>query len=221
MLLDRKRVKFWQRWVFLGMAFVMVFFLFMYSGVTGCHNNGTGQSSNIAEKQLQKLKKQIADNPNDLTSVLNLAEIYKTRATNGDKTGSSAQTKDVQQAASYYELWLTKQAAQKGATARQARAEVLSSLATFYGTMNNNWSKTNNAYDRLTQLYPNDPDYFLGWGQAAANAGENSAAVLAWGRYLVLVPHGPNSAYIRAWIKKTTSSPSPSPSPTTSGSAKP
>lgn len=219
MLLDRKRVKFWQRWVFLGMAFVMVFFLFMYSGVTGCNSSGTGQGNNVAESQLNNLKKQLAKHPNDLALINELAETYQSRA-NGDKAGSSAQIKDVQQAAIYYESWLAKQKAKKGATARQARAGVLLSLANAYVTMNN-WPKTDDTYDRLTQLYPNDSDYFLGWGQAALTAGENSAAILAFDRYLVLVPHGGDSAAIRAWIKKTTSSPSPSPSPTTSGSAKP
>ena len=219
MLLDRKRVKFWQKWVFLGMAFVMVFFLFMYSGVTGCNNSGNGQSSNIAEKQLNNLKKQLAKHPNDLGRIKDLADTYQIRA-NGDTAGSSAQIGDAQQAANYYESWLAKQKAQKGATARQARADVLRYLANAYITMNN-WPKTNDAYDRLTQLYPNNPDYFEGWGQAALNAGENSAAVLAFDRYLVLVPHGGDSAAIRATIKRITSSPSPSPSPTTSGSTKP
>ena len=219
MLLDRKRVKFWQRWVFLGMAFVLVFFLFMYSGVTGCNNNGNGQGNNVAENQLTKLKKQLANKPNDLTMIKELADTYQIRA-NGDKAGSSAQINDAQQSAQYYESWLAKQKVQKGATARQARADVLLSLATAYGTMNN-WAKTTATYDRLTQLYPNNPDYFLRWGQAALTAGESAAAVLPFNRYLVLVPHGADSAAIRAYVKKITSSKSPSPSPTTSGSTKP
>ena len=158
----------------------------------------TSQGSNIAENQLQKLKKQIAASPNNLALTKDLADTYQIRATNGDKASSSM---DVRQAANYYESWLAKQKAQKGATARQARADVLLSLATAYVTMNN-WAKTNNTYDRLTQLYPNNPDYFLMWGQAALTASDNSAAILVFDRYLVLVPHGADSAAIRDWISK-------------------
>jgi len=213
-LLDRKRVKFWQRWVFLGMAFVMVFFLFMYSGVRSCGTNGTGQGNNVAEKQLQKLKKQLAASPENLALIMELANTYQIRA-NGDKADSSAQANDAQQAANYYEGWLTKQVAKKGASARLARADVLLSLTSVYVTLNN-WTKTNDAYDRLTQLEPNNPDYYLRWGQAAISAGQNSWAVTAFNRYLVLAPHGSYAADVRKWIKSNSGSPSPS--PTKSGS---
>jgi tetratricopeptide (TPR) repeat protein len=198
-LLDRKRVKFWQKWVFLGMAFVMVFFL-CYSGFSSCGKPSTGQGNNVAEEQLQNLKKKLAANPNDLALLLELANTYQIRA-NGDQTGSVAQTKDSQQAANYYERWLAKQAAKKGASARQARADVLLSLTIVYGTLND-WANTNATYDRLTQLDPKNPDYYLRWGQAALAANKESLATMVFNRYLVLAPHGADAAAIRDWISK-------------------
>ena len=54
MLLDRQRVRFWQKWIFGIMALLMASFLiFGYSGVLGsCNNRPSGQGSNVPSQDL-------------------------------------------------------------------------------------------------------------------------------------------------------------------------
>jgi hypothetical protein len=217
-LLDRKRVKFWQKWVFLGMAILMASFLiFGYSGlISGNNSSPSGQGTNVAATQLQDLKKQLAAKPNDLTLLLELGNTYQVRAT-GDQNSSPAQTSDYKQAASYYQRWLTVQAVQTGASAIQARAGVLLNLATVYNSLAD-YTQAVSTYSKLTELYPKNADYFAAMGQAALNGGDKKTAMLAFSRYLVLDPQGTDAAAIRAWIN---SNGGQAPSPTPSGSAKP
>lgn len=223
MLLDRKRVKFWQKWIFLGMAILMASFLvFGYSGVlNGCQKTPAGQGSNTAASQLKALEAKLVANPNDLPTLLSLAQTYQTRA-QGDADLSQAMTIDFTKASQYYERWLTAQASDTGPTAGQERAAALSALATVYSELGRldpaNYTKAFNVYDQLTKLDPKNADYFFAMGRAANSAGDTRNAQLAFTKYLELAPDGANAGAVRDWMAQqagSTSSPSPS------GSTKP
>jgi tetratricopeptide (TPR) repeat protein len=223
-LLDRKRVKFWQKWIFLGMAILMASFLiFGYSGVlNGCSSTPAGQGTNVGDKALKALEAKAAANPNDLATLLELAQTYQRRANNGDVQLSQAQTIDWTKSSQYYERWLKAQAADTSATAPQARAAVLQQLAIVYsglGQLDTTYfTKAFTLYDELTKLDPKNADYFLAMGQAARSAGDTQNALLAYTRYLELAPNGALASAVHDWIAQHNGS-TPSPSP--SGSAKP
>ncbi len=219
MLLDRKRVKFWQKWVFLGMAILMAAFLiFGYSGVlNGCNNQQVaGQGNNVAQNALKALEKKLAADPNDLTTLSDLATTYQVRA-NGDGQASTAQTNDFKTAASYYERWLTAAAKAQPKPTGQARAEMLTNLATVYTSLKS-YAKAGAIYAELTKLDPKNTDYYYAWGLSAVDAGNKETAFLAFGKYLQLSPTGTNADAIRTWINSNGGS---APTPKPSGSTKP
>jgi len=222
-LLDRKRVKFWQKWIFLFMAILMASFLiFGYSGVLqGCSNRVGLSQANPYEQQIKELTAKVRANPNDGQAILSLAEAYQAHAST-QTTGSSAQSGDYANAIAYYERFLKLKKAQQGATPRASQVQALEALGQLYVAIGD-WSKVVNVYERLTTLEPKKADYFYSLGVAAQQAGDTQQALLAFTRYLQLAPNSAEAATIRQWMKQQaqSASPGPSTSPTTSPTASP
>jgi tetratricopeptide (TPR) repeat protein len=220
-LLDRKRVKFWQKWVFLFMAILMASFLiFGYSGVLqGCTNRVGLTQASPADARVKDLTKQLQADPTNGATVLSLAEAYQIRA-GSQQTGSSGAQGDYAQALSLYEKFLALPSAKQGATkqeAKDSRVKALESQAQIY-VIQGDLAKVVKVYGRLTELRPDNADYFLAMGTAAQQSGDTPTALLAFTRFLQLAPSDPNAPTIKAWIKSQTqtASPTPKPSPTTS-----
>ena len=79
MLLDRRKVKFWQKIVFGFMAFLMAAFLVVgYSGVlNGCSFfNATKSATEELQKTLTQYQTAVATNPQDATSWTKLGDNY-------------------------------------------------------------------------------------------------------------------------------------------------
>ncbi len=222
MLLDRKRVKFWQKWVFLSMAILMAGFLvFGYSGVLqGCTNRVGLTQTNPAEARVNDLTKQLQASPSSGATMLALAEAYQARA-GTQTTGSSKAQSDYAQALTYYDRFLALPAAQQGATKREAkdnRIRALENQAQIY-VIQGNLAEVVKVYGKLTELRPDNADYFLAMGTAAQQTGDTQTALLAFTRYLQLAPDAPEAATIKAWIKeqsKSTSSTAPTPAASSS-----
>ena len=223
MLLDRKRVKFWQKWIFLFMAILMASFLiFGYSGVLQSCSNRVGLSqANPYEQQIKELTAKVRANPNDGQAIFSLAEAYQAHAST-QTTGSSAQSGDYANAIGYYERFLKLKKAQQGATPRASQIQALEALGQLYVAIGD-WSKVVNVYERLTTIEPKKADYFYSLGVAAQQAGDTQQALLAFTRYLQLAPNSAEAATIRQWMKQQaqSASPGPSTSPTTSPTASP
>jgi tetratricopeptide (TPR) repeat protein len=220
-LLDRKRVKFWQKWVFLFMAILMASFLiFGYSGVLqGCTNRVGLTQGNPAEAQVKDLTQQLQASPGNGQTILALAEAYQVRA-GTQQTGSAKAQSDYAQALSLYEKFLALSPAQQGGTKQEIqdnKVKALESMAQIY-VIQQDLAKVVKTYERLTALRPKNADYFLAMGTAAQQSGDTKTALLAFTRYLELAPDAPEAATIKDWIKSQTqtASPTPSPSPTTS-----
>jgi tetratricopeptide (TPR) repeat protein len=218
-LLDRKRVKFWQKWVFLFMAILMAgFLIFGYSGVLqGCTNKVGITSANPAEARVKDLTTQLQADPGNGAKMLALAEAYQVRA-GTQQTGSSKAQSDYAQALSYYEKFLVLPAAQQGATKREIKdnkTKALESQAQIY-VIQGDLAKVVKVYGRLTDLHPKNADYFLSMGTAAQQTGDTPTALLAFTRFLQLAPNDPNAETIKAWIKSQSSTASPTPTATTS-----
>ncbi len=219
MLLDRQRVRFWQKWIFGSMALLMASFLiFGYSGVLGsCRSQPSGQPSNGNDnKVLQDLKNQLAANPKDFSVIERLAVLYATRAGRGDVQDSPAQKADFAAAASYYEQYVKVRAKDKGTVAERAREQAMGQLGQIYSDLGD-FGKAERVYTQLTQLKPKNPANFRDLGVAAISAQDTTTALLALSRYLQLAPNSPDAPSIRTWIEQQT----PQSSPRPSGSASP
>jgi tetratricopeptide (TPR) repeat protein len=218
MLLDRQRVRFWQRWIFGIMALLMASFLiFGYSGVlTSCRGKqSSGQGPNGADQELKDLKSQLAAKPKDYSLIQQLAVLYVSRA-GGDDQNSPAQKADYTAAAGYYQQYLKVRAKARGVVAERAREQVMLQLGQIYGNVGD-YSKAKAVYTKLTELKPNNPEYFLALGSTAVTAQDTTTAMLAFSRYLQLAPNGSDAQAIRAWIKQQTASQTP-PQPSASAS---
>jgi tetratricopeptide (TPR) repeat protein len=215
-LLDRKRVKFWQRWIFAIMAALMfIFLIFGYTGVfNGCTSSGSQATS--TSDQITKLKAQLSASPSNDTTLQLLGQAYISAA--GEQTsGSQAWTDDMTAAAGYLEQYDARLAKQTTLEAKAARIDNLQQLAAIYSQLQE-YEKLMNTYVRLTELQPDNADNFVFYGLAAVNAGKDNVALLAFQRYLELAPSGQYADEIKARIKQLTSSASPSASPSSSAS---
>lgn len=219
MLLDRKRVKFWQKWVFLFMAILMAGFLvFGYSGVLqGCSDRVGITQANPADEQVQTLTAQLQASPGNGLTTLALAEAYQARAGMQQSGSEKAQT-DYAQALALYETFVDLQPAMQGATKQEVKdnkAKALENMAQIR-VIQGDMAAVVKVYERLTELRPNNADYFLALGTAAQQSGDTKTALLAFTRYLDLAPDAAEADTIRAWIEDQTASASPTPASTQS-----
>lgn len=219
MLLDRRKVKFWQKIIFGFMAFLMAAFLIVgYSGVlNGCNFFSSAKSAQDQFQQaITQYKNAVATNPKDATSWTKLGDNYVLLA-NQQTQGSSAQKNNWQQAIVAYKKADSVLSKQKGAAVKKQRLGVLQSLISTYLFLNDYQSATD-AYGEITALKPKDAQSFFDMATVAINAGDTNTALLAFTRYLELDPNSPDAAQVKAWIKqntpKSTSTPTPSPSAT-------
>ncbi len=212
MLLDRKRVKFWQKWIFLFMAILMASFLiFGYSGVLqGCTNRVGMTQANPYDRQVKDLGAKVKADTADA-----LAQAYQTRA-GTQTTGSGSQSSDYADAITSYERFLKLKKSDQGADPKANRITALESLAQLYVGVRD-WGKVVDVYWRLTTIDPKKADYFYSMGVAAQQAGDTQQALLAFTRFLQLAPNAPEAATVKDWMKQqvqASSAPSTSPKPT-------
>jgi tetratricopeptide (TPR) repeat protein len=221
-LLDRQRVKFWQKWVFGFMAVIMAAFLLMIplNRSLGC--GGSSSATQSLDQEITRLNAAVQKDPKNAELWRQLAEAYDSRGVpSSDQTQlTAAQRADLQKAAVAYEKASRLFAKQKGPDARAARVSVLESLSSVYYALGD-FSNVVGVYGRLTDLVPRNADYFFFMGQAAEQAGENSTAALAFTKYLELSPDlsASDKAALKARIATLSGVSSPTPQPTTSQGA--
>jgi len=211
-LLDRKRVKFWQKWVFGFMAVIMAAFLIMIpiNRSLGCGGSTTSAMEQI-DTEITKYKAQTTAVPTNEDAWISLAENYVLRA-NQQAEGSAAQKTDWLLAADAYNTAIKLLKKKKGDTvARQKRLDTLEQLASVYLLMKD-YASAVGVYQLLTGMRPDDPQAYFDLGTVAINAGDKNTALLAFSRFLELDPQSPDAAAVQGWIDSATASPSPSPS---------
>jgi tetratricopeptide (TPR) repeat protein len=215
-LLDRRRVKFWQKWVFGIMALLMAGFLIMIpiSG-QGC-SKGQASASDSLKQDITRAVTATTSRPTDPQGWLDMGDAYLARARYQHVDGTAyttAQTADLGKAAKAYREAADLLAKQKGATAKAATADALERLAQVYDTMGN-YQKETNVFGQLTDLSPDNADYFFAMGDAARKAGDTANAMLAFQRFVDLAPDDPATPQVKAWIKQNAPTPTPAPTST-------
>jgi tetratricopeptide (TPR) repeat protein len=217
-LLDRRKVRFWQKIVFGGMAFLMAAFLvFGYSGVlNGCTWFDSAQEdvTKTLDQQITKYQAAVQADPKDAAAWNSLAENYVLRA-NQQAQGSDAQKADWRKAAVAYARAGKLLSKQKGAAARQSHLKTLEQLVSVYLYLQDYQSATS-VYGEITGLRPKDAQSYFDMASVAINAGDTNTALLAFTKFLELDPTSPDAPAVKDWIAKNSpsSSPTPTPSPT-------
>lgn len=212
MLLDRKRVKFWQKWVFGFMAVIMAGFLVMIpvSRYSGCGGASTSSALEQLDKEIARYKAQTTADPTRVDAWLSLAENYTLRA-NQRAEGSDAQKTDWLLAVAAYKEAVKLQQHLKGAAAKQKRIDTLQQLAGVYLNLQD-YADAVGVYQQITGLRPKDAQGFFDLATIAINANDKNTAMLAFTKFLELDPTSPDAASVKDWLKQATASPSPSPS---------
>jgi tetratricopeptide (TPR) repeat protein len=215
-LLDRRKVKFWQKIVFGFMAFLMAAFLVVgYSGVlNGCTLFGEEES---ATEQLQatitQLQNAVAANPQDTASWIKLGDNYVFMA--NQQLEEAAQQSYYEKAVAAYKEADAILAEEKGKEARQQRLALLDDLISTYLYLSD-YEAATAAYGEVTSLKPDDAQSYFDMATVAISAGDTTTALLAFGKFLDLDPTSPEAAQVEQWIEDNApkSTPTPSPSPT-------
>jgi cytochrome c-type biogenesis protein CcmH/NrfG len=215
-LLDRRKVKFWQKIIFGFMAFLMAAFLVVgYSGVlNGCEFlNSAESASETLDNEVASAKAATVTTPTDAAAWIKLAEAYLARSGSREQ-GSDLLVGDLKSSAKAYEQAEELLAEQKGAGVKAQRLDVLNQLATVYAELQDS-AATVRVLQEITALTPKDSQAFLNLGLTARSAGDNATALLAFSKFLDLDPKSPYASDVKAAIAelapKSTSTPSPSP----------
>lgn len=217
MLLDRRKVKFWQKIVFGFMAFLMAAFLVVgYSGVlNGCNFfNSAKSAQDELQKTITQYQTAVANNPKDAAAWAKLGDNFVLMA-NQQTQGSDAQKSYWSKAITAYKKADAILAKKKGSGVKQQRLNVLQQLVST-NLFLSDYQGAINAYGEITALKPKDAQSYFDMGTVAVNAGDTSTALLAFNRYLELDPKSPDAPQVKAWIKQNTpkTTPTPTPSPT-------
>ena len=217
MLLDRRRVKFWQKIVFSFMAFLMAAFLVVgYSGVlNGCtwFNSAQEDVTEDARPADHQVPDRDHDRPQGRRGLDRLAEAYLSRSAMQTE-GSQALTSDLTNAAAAYVKADKLLAKQKGAAVKKQRLDAAHQprrrlqparrLAGGGGRVRRHHRAHAQGLRRLLQP-----------GRRGEHRRRHTTAMLAFTRFLELDPKSPYASEVKDWITanapKTTPTPTPSP----------
>jgi cytochrome c-type biogenesis protein CcmH/NrfG len=209
-LLDRRKVKFWQRIVFSFMALLMVVFIMGYAGFSwlGCDEQ-TSANDTLAE-EITAQEAAVAASPQDAQEWTALGQLYVERG-NVQPLGSDAQRSDWNRAAAAYTRAHRLLAEEEGPEAKQQRLGVLANLVDVQLFLED-YAGATSTYGIITGLTPKDAQAYFEMASVAINAGDTNTALLAFTRFLELDPDSPDAPAVEEWIEQN--SPSSSSSPT-------
>ncbi len=218
MLLDRHKVKFWQKIVFSVMALLMAGFLITIpiSRASGCGGSSSGSVSDQLKQELKTYKAAVAKDPANATAWSNLGDVYLSSVRGQLQQGATLtdqQKATINNAAAAYLKASKLLQKQKGQAAKTSRVEVLQNLAAAYDTLGD-YGRETSVYNQLTGLQPKNADFFFALGNVAIKAGDTTGALLAFQRFVDLAPNDPLTPDVKAWTQKNAPKGTPAPTST-------
>jgi len=203
LLLDRRRIRKWAKWVALGLAIVFALsFLFLGVGYGGAGfdlsalfrrgSNTETTAPQTDEEKLDAYLQTLQANPNDTTTMLAIATLYEDMYQAGKGDG----TEYLKTAAAFLENEIDVDPTLK---------DVYIRLANMYLSKDLNANEAAvTVLNKAASADPTNPEVFLKLGIAQQNAGNKAAAVLAWQKYLELAPNGEMADVVREQLEKLT-----------------
>lgn len=203
MLLDRKRIRKWAKWVALFLAIVFgASFLFLgvgYGGGAGFNISeifsgcGTATTEPVTqEDMLGSYLQALEADPNDTTAMLAIATIYEGKYRAGEGEGNE----HLVTAAAFLEYAID---------VDPSLTDVYIRLANIYMSEDiDNSEAAVKVLNKATSADPDNADVYLKLGIAQQNLGNKQAAILAWQKYLELDPDGDMAEVVREQLVKLT-----------------
>ncbi len=202
MLLDRRKVKLWQKIVFSLMAFLLAGSL-VWGLFQGCGGSDEGASAmEQVDSEIEAQDAAVTAAPDDAAAWTRLGELYTERG-NMQVEGSDGQLADWDEAITAYTHADGLLAEEKGKQAKQARLDVLRSLADVQLFLQDYQGATA-TYGIITQIKPKDAQAYFEMASIAINAGDHKTALLAFARFLELDPDSPDAPAVKEWIELNT-----------------
>lgn len=197
MLLDRRRINRWAKWVSLALAIVFgVSFLFLGIGSganmdwgalwasLGGGSDAPATPSGPAE-QIKAYEAALAANPSDANALLGIAIQY-------EQLGQPAQQ------AAYLEKYVV---------VKPGDFDTHMKLAAIYMSPDTaDYPSAVRVLNTATSIDPTSAQAFLLLGSAQRAAGNAAAAILAWNKYLQLEPQGSMAETVKAEIARLAAS---------------
>jgi len=191
LLLDRKRINKWAKWVALFLAIVFAGgFLFMGVGYGGAGfnlssiftgDNKVSDNPQTPEEKIAAYQATLDQNPNDVTALLGIATVYQ-------------QNDNPAAAAAYLEKVLEVDPNQKEVYIRLANIYMSADVAQYQAAVT--------VLNKATSVDPSNPEVYLKLGTAQNSLGKNEEALLAWQKYLQLAPDGDMASVVKEQIDK-------------------
>jgi cytochrome c-type biogenesis protein CcmH/NrfG len=191
LLLDRRRIRRWAKWVALFLAVIFALsFLFLgvgYGGGAGLNifdlfgKKDSTATTLSPDARINALLVTLQQNPNDVTTLLALATAYQ-------------QQDDLVSAAAYLEKVIAADPTQKDVYLRLANLYMDQSVS--------NYSAAAAVLNKGVTVDSQNPDLYLKLGIAQNYLGNTAAALMAWQKYLQLAPNGDMASVIRDQVAK-------------------
>jgi cytochrome c-type biogenesis protein CcmH/NrfG len=192
LLLDRRRINKWAKWVALFLAIVFAGgFLFLGVGYGGagfnvsdafsCANQKTVDNPQTPKDKIAVYQAALDKNPSDTAALLGMATVYQ-------------QNDQLTVAAAYLEKVIAVAPSQKEVYIRLANIYLNANVAQYQAAVT--------VLNKATSVDPSNPDVYLKLGTAQNGLGNTGAAVLAWQKYLQLAPNGEMAAVVKEQIDK-------------------
>ncbi|NLE21631.1 MAG: tetratricopeptide repeat protein [Actinobacteria bacterium] len=210
MLLDRRKVKFWQKIVFSFMAVLMVVFIMGYAGFSWLGCDEEQSASEQINQEVVAQESAAAAASEDPQEWVELGQLYVERGSQSPQE-SDAHKADLNKAAAAYTRADELLKKQGGKGVKQQRLDVLRSLVDVQLYLQD-FAGATATYGIITSLTPKDPQAYFEMASIAINAGDTDTALLAFNRFLELDPDSPDAPAVKEWIEQNKPSKSSSPS---------
>ncbi|MBN1628194.1 MAG: tetratricopeptide repeat protein [Thermoleophilia bacterium] len=207
MLLDRRRIKKWAKWIALILAIVFAAsFLFLgvgYGGAGfdlsqlfrgGCSAETDTTEPQTGEEKLNTLLAAYEANPQDTTNMLAIATAYEDLYEAGEGEG----TEYLNYASAFLRNAIDVDPTLKDVYLRVADIYLTGIAST------EAYTAAAEVLNKATTVDPQNPQIYLKLGIAHQNLNNRQAAVLAWQKYLELDPNGEMADVVREQIKVLT-----------------